>query len=59
MIKFREFMTKENLTLEEQLDSFVEYNDVEILDIKYQVMLDTYHNIIMSFALVMYKEKGE
>ena len=48
MIKFREFMTKENLTLEEQLDSFVEYNDVEILDIKYQVMLDTYHNIIMS-----------
>ena len=46
MIKFREFMTKENLTLEEQLDSFVEYNDVEILDIKYQVMLDTYHNII-------------
>lgn len=59
MIKFREFMTKENLTLEEQLDGFVEYNDVEILDIKYQVMLDTYHNIIMSFALVMYKEKGE
>ena len=59
MIKFREFMTKENLTLEEQLDSFVEYNDVEILDIKYQVILDTYHNIIMSFALVMYKEKGE
>ena len=59
MIKFREFMTKENLTLEEQLDSFVEYNNVEILDIKYQVMLDTYHNIIMSFALVMYKEKGE
>lgn len=59
MIKFREFMTKENLTLEEQLDGFVEYNDVEILDIKYQVMLDTYHNIIMSFALVMYKEKGK
>lgn len=57
MIKFAEFSTKKHLTLEEQLNGFVESNDVEIIDIKYQVMLDTHYDIIMSFALVEYKEK--
>lgn len=59
MIKFKEFLTQKNYPLDKQLTDFVESNYVEIIDIKYQVLLDTSYDIIMSFALVQYKDLKE
>lgn len=62
MIKFKEFSTKEDRDLDEQLTSFVNDRNIKIIDIKYQVFLDTSWDIIMSFALLQYEdlsEKGE
>lgn len=62
MVKFKEFSTKEDRTLDEQLTSFVNDRNIKIIDIKYQVFLDTSWDIIMSFALLQYEdlsEKGE
>lgn len=62
MVKFKEFSTKEDRDLDEQLTSFVNDRNIKIIDIKYQVFLDTSWDIIMSFALLQYEdlsEKGE
>ena len=59
MIKVREFHDTENIELESYINEFLERNEgeIELIDIKYNTFLDTYHNNIMSFALVIYKEK--
>lgn len=62
MVKFKEFSTKEDRDVDEQLTSFVNDRNIKIIDIKYQVFLDTSWDIIMSFALLQYEdlsEKGE
>lgn len=56
MIKVMEFMTKEILGVDDQINLFLEKNNVEFVDVKYHTFLDTYHNIIMSSALLIYKE---
>lgn len=56
MIKFKEFSTKKDRTLDEQLTSFVNDRNIKIIDIKYQVFLDTSWDIIMSFALLQYED---
>lgn len=56
MIKVKEFITKENYEIDEQINDFVKDGGMEIVDIKYNTFLDTYHNIIMSSALLMYKD---
>lgn len=60
MIKVREFQNTENIELEDYINEFLERNqDIELIDIKYNTFLDTYHNNIMSFALVIYKDYSD
>ncbi len=59
MIKFKEFASKKDRTLDEQLNSFVRDENIKIIDVKYQVFLDTSWDIIMSFALVTYEDLRE
>ncbi len=61
MIKVREFHDTKNIELESYINEFLEKNEgeIELIDIKYNTFLDTYHNNIMSYALVIYKEKGD
>ena len=57
MLKVREFQNTENIELDDYINEFLEKNPgIELIDIKYNTFLDTYHNIIMSFALVIYKD---
>lgn len=59
MIKFKEFITKENYEIDEQINDFIEdvHNGVDkYYDVKFTTFLDTYHNIIMSSALLIYDE---
>ena len=51
------FTTKENFEVDEQINNFVEKNDVIIVDVKYTTFLDTTHDIIMTSALLIYEEK--
>lgn len=54
------FTTRQNYEVDEQINDFVERYDVEIIDVKSNTFLDTYHNIIMTAALLIYEEeKGE
>ena len=47
------FTTKENFEVDEQINNFVEKNDVIIVDVKCNTFLD----IIMTSALLIYEEK--
>lgn len=51
------FTTKENFEVDEQINNFVEKNDVTIIDVKCTTFLDTTHDIIMTSALLIYEEK--
>lgn len=51
------FTTKENFEVDEQINNFVENNDVIIVDVKCNTFLDTTHDIIMTSALLIYEEK--
>lgn len=53
------FTTKQNYEVDEQINDFVERYDVEIVDVKSNTFLDTYHNIIMTSALLIYEEEEE
>lgn len=55
--KTKLFLSKQNFEIDEQINEFIEREDCQIIDIKFSSLLDTYHNIIMFFALVIYKEK--
>lgn len=55
MIKFKEFVTSKNETVEEKLNDFVKENDIDVIDIKYNVIYDKEWDIFMSFALLVYK----
>ena len=57
--KTKLFSTKEHFEIDEQINNFIEREDCQIVDIKFSSLLDTYNNIIMCFALLIYKEKGE
>lgn len=57
MIQVKTFQTTEHIELEEHINTFLERNqDIEVVDIKYSTLLDTYNNIIMEFAMIIYKE---
>lgn len=59
MIRVKEFITKENYEIDEQINDFIEdeHNGVnKCYDVKFNTFLDTYHNIIMSSALLIYDE---
>ena len=59
MLRVKEFMTKERFEIDEQINAFIEdeHNGVgKIIDVKFTTFLDTYHNIIMSSALLIYDE---
>lgn len=49
------FTTKENFEVDEQINNFVENNDVIIVDVKCHTFLDTTHDIIMTSALLIYE----
>lgn len=51
------FTTKENFEVDEQINNFVEKNDVTIIDVKCTTFLDTTHDIIRTSALLIYEEK--
>lgn len=53
------FTTRQNYEVDEQINDFVERYDVEIIDVKSNTFLDTYHNIIMTAALLIYEEEEE
>lgn len=53
------FTTRQNYEVDEQINDFVERYDVEIIDVKSNTFLDTYHNIIMTSALLIYEEEEE
>jgi len=55
--KTKLFLSKQNFEIDEQINEFIEREDCQIIDIKFSSLLDTYHNIIMFFALLIYKEK--
>ena len=56
MIKVKEFKDTELRSAERQLNSFLEDNkNIQVIDIKYQVLHDTIDDIIMTFALLIYK----
>jgi hypothetical protein len=59
MIKFKEFSTKKDSDIDEQLTNFVNIRNIRIIDIKYQVFLDTSNNVLMSFALLEYEDLSE
>ena len=59
MLRVKEFMTKERYEIDEQINCFIEdeHNGVgKVIDIKFNTFLDTYHNVIMSSALLIYDE---
>ena len=59
MLRVKEFMTKERYEIDEQINCFIEdeHNGVnKVHDVKFNTFLDTYHNIIMSSALLIYDE---
>lgn len=58
MIQVKTFYTTEHMELEEHINAFIRNNNIEIVDIKYSTLLDTYNNIIMEFGMIIYKEKG-
>lgn len=55
MIKVRLFTTRENYEVDEQINDFVKRAGVKIIDVKSNTFLDTYHNIIMTGALLIYE----
>ena len=55
--KTKLFSSKQYFEIDDQINEFIEREDCQIIDIKFSSLLDTYHNIIMFFALVIYKEK--
>lgn len=55
MIKVRLFTTRENYEVDEQINDFVKGAGVKIIDVKSNTFLDTYHNIIMTGALLIYE----
>ena len=59
MIKFKEFSTKKDSDIDEQLTNFVNIRNIRIIDVKYQVFLDTSNNVLMSFALLEYEDLSE
>lgn len=59
MIKFKEFLTKKDSDIDEQLTNFVNIRNIRIIDVKYQVFLDTSNNVLMSFALLEYEDLSE
>lgn len=59
MIKFKEFLTKKDSDIDEQLTNFVNIRNIRIIDIKYQVFLDTSNDVLMSFALLEYEDLSE
>ena len=59
MLRVKEFMTKERYEIDEQINCFIEdeHNGVnKVRDVKFNTFLDTYHNVIMSSALLIYDE---
>lgn len=56
MKKVRLFTSKNNYEVDEQINDFVKLNLVEVIDIKVTTFLDTTHDIIMTSALLIYKE---
>ena len=59
MLRVKEFMTKEKYEIDEQINCFIEdeHNGVDkVHDVKFNTFLDTYHNVIMSSALLIYDE---
>lgn len=59
MLRVKEFMTKERYEIDEQINCFIEddHNGVnKVYDVKFNTFLDTYHNVIMSSALLIYDE---
>ena len=59
MLRVKEFMTKERYEIDEQINCFNEdeHNGVnKVYDVKFNTFLDTYHNVIMSSALLIYDE---
>lgn len=56
MIKVRLFTTRENYEVDEQINDFVKREGIELIDVKSNTFLDTYHNIIMTSALLIYWE---
>lgn len=59
MLRVKEFMTKEKYEIDEQINCFIEdeHNGVnKVHDVKFNTFLDTYHNVIMSSALLIYDE---
>ena len=56
MKKVRLFTSKNNYEVDEQINDFVKLHSVEVIDIKVTTFLDTTHDIIMTSALLIYKE---
>ena len=59
MLRVKEFMTKERYEIDEQINCFIEdeHNGInKVYDVKFNTFLDTYHNVIMSSALLIYDE---
>lgn len=56
MKKVRLFTSKNNYEVDEQINDFVKLHLVEVIDIKVTTFLDTTHDIIMTSALLIYKE---
>ena len=56
MKKVKLFTSKNNYEVDEQINDFVELHLVEVIDIKVTTFLDTTHDIIMTSALLIYKE---
>ena len=59
MLRVKEFMTKKIYEIDEQINCFIEdeHNGVnKVYDVKFNTFLDTYHNVIMSSALLIYDE---
>lgn len=56
MKKVKLFTSKNNYEVDEQINDFVKLHSVEVIDIKVTTFLDTTHDIIMTSALLIYKE---
>lgn len=56
MKKVKLFTSKNNYEVDEQINDFVKLHLVEVIDIKVTTFLDTTHDIIMTSALLIYKE---
>lgn len=57
MVKVKLFMTKRNYEVDEQINDFIEREDVEVIDIKSNTFLDTTHDIIMTSSLLIYNKQ--